>query len=103
MKQTSLFKTLEQVYRAGFRHPKYRWLVILGTLFYLASPLDISPDMLPGIGWIDDGLLATLLLSEVCQLVVEQRKAKTDDSPLNDPWSGAVAAVAIDVDAVPLS
>ncbi|NJK41628.1 MAG: DUF1232 domain-containing protein [Acaryochloridaceae cyanobacterium SU_2_1] len=99
MKQTSLFKALEQVYRSGVRNPKYRWFVIVGTLVYLASPLDISPDVLPGIGWIDDGLLATLLFSEVCQLVVEQRKVKTDDSKMKDSWASAVA---IDIEAVPL-
>ncbi len=55
-------------YRNGLRNPNYRWLIILGTLAYLLSPIDISPDVFPLIGWIDDGILITLLIAEVAQL-----------------------------------
>ncbi|NJP11877.1 MAG: DUF1232 domain-containing protein [Leptolyngbyaceae cyanobacterium RU_5_1] len=37
-------------YRNTLRHPKYRWWIILGTLLYLLSPVDISPDMFPILG-----------------------------------------------------
>lgn len=74
MKQTSFIKMFQSAFRKGIRHPKYRWAIILGTLFYLISPLDISPDALPLIGWVDDGVLATLLISEVCQLMLEKNK-----------------------------
>ena len=56
------------------RNPKYRWFVILGSLFYLVSPLDISPDVFPIIGWIDDGLLATLVVTELSQIALEKRR-----------------------------
>lgn len=56
-------------YRHGLRHPQYRWLVILGTLAYLLSPIDISPDIFPIVGWIDDGILITWLVAEVSQLL----------------------------------
>ncbi|MEM6423877.1 MAG: YkvA family protein, partial [Cyanobacteria bacterium P01_D01_bin.128] len=56
-------------YRSTIRHPKYRWLIIGGTLIYLLSPLDISPDFLPVIGWIDDGILVALLIGEVSQMM----------------------------------
>ncbi|MEM6254955.1 MAG: YkvA family protein [Cyanobacteria bacterium P01_D01_bin.156] len=55
-------------YRNGLRNPKYRWLIIFGTLTYLLSPIDISPDVFPIVGWIDDGILITLLVAEVSQL-----------------------------------
>ncbi len=55
-------------YRNGLRNPKYRWLIILGTLTYILSPIDISPDVFPLVGWIDDGILITLLIAEVSQL-----------------------------------
>ena len=41
-------------YRETLRNPKYRWWIILGTLAYLISPIDIAPDFLPVIGQIDD-------------------------------------------------
>jgi hypothetical protein len=60
------------------RNPQYRWWIVLGTLAYLWSPIDILPDIFPIIGWIDDGLLATLLVSEISQLVLSRLKLKTD-------------------------
>ncbi|MEM9002305.1 MAG: YkvA family protein [Cyanobacteria bacterium P01_F01_bin.86] len=58
------------------RNSKYRWLIILGSLVYLISPLDISPDVFPIIGWIDDGLLASIVVTELTQMVLEQRRKK---------------------------
>ena len=56
-------------YRNGLRNPKYRWLIIFGTLMYILSPIDIAPDVFPLVGWIDDGILITLLIAEVSQLL----------------------------------
>ncbi|ESA34498.1 hypothetical protein N836_16515 [Leptolyngbya sp. Heron Island J] len=67
MKQ--LVKSFYALYRNGLRNPKYRWLVIFGTLTYLLSPIDVSPDVVPLVGWIDDGILLTLLVAEVSQLL----------------------------------
>ena len=61
-------------YRGALRHPKYRWLIIFGTAAYLLSPLDISPDVFPVIGWIDDGILATLLVTELSSLLMDKLK-----------------------------
>jgi len=68
-------------YRDMIRHPQYRWWVVLGTLAYLLSPLDFLPDIFPVVGWIDDGLLATLLVTEISQMVLARLKAKTEDKP----------------------
>ncbi|MGB7249046.1 MAG: YkvA family protein [Phormidesmis sp.] len=45
-------------------------------MLYLVSPLDISPDVFPVLGWIDDGIVVSLLISEVSQLMTEQLKRK---------------------------
>ena len=58
-------------YRNTLRNPKYRWWIVLGTLVYLLSPLDIAPDFIPIIGWIDDGILVSLLVAEVSQMLIE--------------------------------
>ncbi|MGB8698417.1 MAG: YkvA family protein [Thermosynechococcaceae cyanobacterium] len=75
-------------YRGLLRHSKYRWVVILGSLAYLLSPVDLVTDLVPVAGWIDDGLLATVLVAEVSQLLLEQRRDRqakrlqTDISPV---------------------
>ncbi|HEY9301350.1 MAG TPA: YkvA family protein [Phormidium sp.] len=75
MKKT-IVENVYNWYRQTIRHPQYRWLVILGTLLYLVGPIDISPDIFPIVGWIDDTVVATLLVSEVSQMLLESRKNK---------------------------
>jgi uncharacterized membrane protein YkvA (DUF1232 family) len=79
--------SLESVYtwyRQTIRHPKYRWWIVLGTLLYLWSPLDFLPDVFPILGWIDDGLIATLLVTEVSQLLLERLKTRKGQKPAVD-------------------
>jgi uncharacterized membrane protein YkvA (DUF1232 family) len=85
-------------YRNTLRNPKYRWWMILGSLLYIVSPIDISPDFLPIIGQIDDVVILTLLVSEVSQLLIDTakaRKGETVDSTTDSPTDKTV-----DVDAV---
>ncbi len=73
-------------YRDLLRNPKYRWWVIGASVVYIVSPLDISPDVFPVIGWIDDGIVISLLIAEVSQIVKEKlqehnvRAAKATDT-----------------------
>jgi uncharacterized membrane protein YkvA (DUF1232 family) len=62
-------------YRDLLRNPKYRWWVVAGSIVYLVSPLDISPDIFPVIGWIDDGIVISLLIAEVSQIAKEKLQA----------------------------
>jgi uncharacterized membrane protein YkvA (DUF1232 family) len=76
-------------YRSTLRNAKYRWIIIAATLLYLVSPFDIAPDFIPVIGWIDDGVVATLLVTELSQIALEflkkrQSTAKAED-PMNEP------------------
>ena len=76
-------------YRSTIRNAKYRWIIIAATLLYLVSPFDIAPDFIPVIGWIDDGVVATLLVTELSQIALEflkkrQSTAQTED-PMNEP------------------
>jgi uncharacterized membrane protein YkvA (DUF1232 family) len=73
--QKRLFgQTFVNWYRKLIRHSKYRWVVLLGTLLYFVSPIDISPDVFPVIGWIDDGLVATIAITEVTQMLTERKR-----------------------------
>jgi uncharacterized membrane protein YkvA (DUF1232 family) len=44
-----------------------RILPILAAILYLVSPVDVIPDFLPGLGWLDDlvvlGILAWVLIA----------------------------------------
>jgi hypothetical protein len=39
-----------------------RILTIIASLLYVVSPIDAIPDLLPGIGWMDDLLVIGFLL-----------------------------------------
>lgn len=69
-------------YRNVIRNPKYRWWIIGGSLLYLLSPFDISPDFIPVVGWIDDGLIATLLIAELSTWALERLKGRKDEEPV---------------------
>lgn len=61
-------------YRQLLRNSKYRWVVLLGTLVYLVSPIDIAPDAIPILGWIDDGLIATIAITEISQILLDRKR-----------------------------
>lgn len=86
-------------YRNGLRNPKYRWLIIFGTLTYLLSPIDISPDVFPIVGWIDDGILITLLIAEVSQLLRGTLNRPEEQIPVADKTQEDDPAVVVDVEA----
>lgn len=70
---------LYNVYKAVLKNPKYRWVAIAASLLYLLSPVDLVTDFLPIVGWIDDGLVATLLVTELSQILIEKRKYQPDE------------------------
>ena len=59
-----IWRRLRRLYQ-GFRHPGTPWwakgLVIL-ILLYGISPVDLIPDLVPFVGWLDDVSLLLLLL-----------------------------------------
>jgi uncharacterized membrane protein YkvA (DUF1232 family) len=95
-------QSLYSFYRSAIRNTRYRWWIILGTLVYLLSPLDISPDVFPIIGELDDFVLVTLMMTEVSQILWEKlqsRSAKITDT--SNATTQTVETV-IDVDAMPI-
>jgi uncharacterized membrane protein YkvA (DUF1232 family) len=69
-------------YRNTLRHPQYRWVVIAATLLYLVSPIDISPDFIPILGWIDDGAIVALLVAELSSWAIDAaRSRQTIETP----------------------
>ncbi|MFM7787054.1 MAG: YkvA family protein [Microcystis panniformis] len=85
-------------YSSKITHPKYRWIIILGTMVYLFSPLDISPYVFPIIGWIDDGIVLTLLTTELSRLVLDYRTRRPER--VNNQTEVSSPTNAVDTDAV---
>ncbi|VXD23122.1 conserved hypothetical protein [Planktothrix serta PCC 8927] len=96
----NLIQSFYNWYRVTLRNTKYRWVVILGSLIYLVSPLDISPDFLPIVGWLDDGVIATILVTEVSQLLIEglnRRKQANKATEVNEVESVSRDQTVVDV------
>lgn len=66
-------------------HPIARWFVILGSIVYLLSPADLLPDVIPIFGWIDDGLLVTLVATGLTDVVLERRRRLKAQKHENQP------------------
>lgn len=50
-------------YRRLLTHPRYGIWVLLASFAYLISPIDLSPDLIPLLGQIDDVALIMLMIS----------------------------------------
>ncbi|NCO75598.1 MAG: DUF1232 domain-containing protein [Cyanobacteria bacterium] len=87
-------QSLYGFYRNAIRNPKYRNWIILGTLIYVLSPFDISPDFFPLAGQIDDFFLLSIMLTEVSQMLINSVKNKKDTYTENETKN------TVDVDAV---
>ena len=79
----SYITALHTWYRQTLNNPKYRWWIILGTVVYLFSPLDISPDLFPIIGQIDDVAIVSLLVAELSQIAMDYIKKRQGKGPVH--------------------
>jgi len=87
-----------------FRHPETPWaakLVALLVLAYAVSPIDLIPDFIPVLGWLDDLILLPLGIALAVKLTPRhlwlQRVAEAEQGGDQLPrfiW-GAVFVVAI--------
>ncbi|HEY7121695.1 MAG TPA: DUF1232 domain-containing protein [Solirubrobacterales bacterium] len=69
------------------RIPRGRRLVLFGVLGYLALPIDLVPDFLPGVGQLDDAVLLGLAL----RLVVHGGGTE----PVREAWPGPQASLTL--------
>lgn len=62
-----------------FRKRIFNWIVVTILGLYIASPLDIIPDFLPIIGWIDDIIAFVLMIGFIYRgvnMMVKKNKVK---------------------------
>jgi uncharacterized membrane protein YkvA (DUF1232 family) len=81
---------LRRFYSKIMGHPRYRWVVIIASLAYLISPLDFSPDVIPILGWVDDGVVATLLATEITQILLNRRQTMRDKKAMEESQTDTV-------------
>ncbi len=62
------------------RVPRKSKLILGGTILYLVSPLDVVPDFVPGLGQLDDVVVALLALHSILNRV--------DDEVVVEHWPG---------------
>ncbi|AKG21853.1 YkvA family protein [Calothrix sp. 336/3] len=99
MRKKFITQVLQDWLKKVLRHPQYRWLAIVTALLYLVSPLDILPDAIPLLGWIDDGVIASLVIAEVSQIFMDKMKNRQKNPVAEADFHQSTDTV-IDVDAV---
>ena len=62
------------------RVPRKSKLILAGTVLYLVSPIDVVPDFVPGLGQLDDVVIALLALHSILNRV--------DDRIVIEHWPG---------------
>lgn len=62
------------------RVPRKSKLILGGTIMYLLSPIDVVPDFVPGLGQLDDVVVALLALHSILNRV--------DDEVVVEHWPG---------------
>ena len=70
-------KEVVQLWKAFFapETPFYLKAATLFTAFYLLNPLDIIPDVIPVLGWVDDMILVPLMVSWIVSRLPVPAKA----------------------------
>jgi uncharacterized membrane protein YkvA (DUF1232 family) len=61
----SLWQMLRSVFNGSYRMSFLTTAIVIVSLIYIISPIDIIPDFIFFIGWIDDGLVLFLLLKRL--------------------------------------
>lgn len=72
---------------AAYRHPRTPWyakLIIILVVAYALSPIDLIPDFIPFLGYLDDLIIVPLVISLSLKLiprdVIEECRQKTQDA-----------------------
>lgn len=74
-------------------------LLIVVTLAYALSPIDLIPDFIPLLGYLDDLIILPLLITLSCKAIpphiLEEAKTRADEEPVTLARRWGAAAVII--------
>lgn len=65
-------------YKKLLNDPRTRIFTIIFTLIYLINPLDILPDFIPILGWVDDLALIAILTESLIHGNKEKKRSSVD-------------------------
>jgi len=103
IKVKNLKKEIIAIYYA-YQHPKTSVLpkiIILFTLGYALSPIDLIPDFIPILGYLDDLLILPVLITLSIKLIpheiMEESRKKAENQPLQlkKNWVFAIVFIMI--------
>lgn len=83
MKKGALAKVWDKVQElwAAFKSPETPLStksIIIGSLIYMVTPIDIIPDIIPGIGLLDDAFIIGLVFTQVMKLNKTSERINAD-------------------------
>lgn len=73
---------------ASLKTPAWAWIVIIGALAYFICPFDLTPDLIPIVGFLDD--LAILVTAMKAVQVCISPEVKADAKTKLGDWFGDV-------------
>lgn len=56
---------LKDVWKGHYKMTFYTYIVAVLAIAYAIFPLDILPDFIPVIGWVDDGILLFIMFQQL--------------------------------------
>lgn len=63
--RAGLFNMFRDMYRGRYRASFLTVVAMIAAAIYILSPIDVIPDFLPIIGWMDDGAVFYFLLKRL--------------------------------------
>jgi len=103
VKAKSMKKQLSAVYYA-YQDKRVGWLpkLLIGVaITYALSPIDLIPDFIPVLGYLDDLIIVPAVLGLAIKLipneVMEEAKKRADEEPINlkKNWTFGILFIAI--------
>ena len=61
-----------------FSLDKSTWLLIAGAIAYAVMPMDVIPDFIPGMGFVDDAFVITAVMKKIADEVARYREHTGD-------------------------
>lgn len=73
----------------AFRHPETPWhlkAAMVAVVVYVLSPIDLIPDFIPVLGWMDDLILVPLAVGLIVRLLPLEVRAKPVRAGVRRHW-----------------
>lgn len=60
-----LFRMLKDIVCGSYKASFLTTVAVVATIIYIISPIDLLPDIIPFLGWTDDGIVFYFLLKRL--------------------------------------